>query len=449
MKTLTIENFSHDLRGVAREDGVVWLVDGALPGEQVSVCERERYSHRVEASLVEIIQASPERITPACEYAEQCGGCDLQHMNYSAQLTSKQQVLKEQLSRIAGFAQAQWLAPLCAEPWSYRRRARIACQWSSDCKHLSVGFRQRHSKAIVEIKHCAVLVPELQKLLPALRECLSQWSQPRQLGHVELLAVDNGVGMLLRTVSAIKDKDQALLQRLASEQTISIYVQQDDKSSIQYYCGENQNLVVRNALLDAEIVCAPGDFLQANAAVNALLVDAVIAALQPEKGDQVLEAFAGLGNFTLPLASRVGCMVALEVSESMVERAEKQSHTHGLGNITWTRCNLDDKKSCEKNYLPANKILLDPPREGAQTFCRYVNLDGVEKAVYVSCNPATLARDADILVGRGLALESVQMLDMFPQTSHIETLAIFSAAAAKKIKQPQKNQKKPLKKLKR
>ncbi len=448
MKTLTIDHLSHDLRGVARVDGVAWLVDGALPGEQVSVRERERYSHRVEADLAEIIHASTERITPACECAQQCGGCDLQHMDYATQLLSKQQVLKEQLSRIAGFAQAQWLEPLFAESWSYRRRARIACQWSSDRKYLAVGFRQRHSKAIVEINHCAVLVPALQKLLPALRECLSQWSQPRQLGHIELLAADNGIGILLRTVSAVKEKDQMLLQRLAAEYAVTVYVQQDDKNSIQYFCGKNQNLVVRNGLLGANISCVPGDFLQANAAVNTLLVDEVIKTLQPTLSDKVLEAFCGLGNFTLPLAKKVERIAALEVSEAMVERAQLQSTSQGLNNIDWVRCNLDNQKSCEKSYLQVNKILLDPPRDGAQTFCRYVNLEGVERIVYVSCNPATLVRDADILASRGFSLASVRMLDMFPQTSHIETLAVFSPVS-KKNKQPQSNQKKALKKLKR
>lgn len=451
MKELTIESLAHDLRGVAHAEGVVWLVDGALPAEQVLVRERARYSNRVEAEVVDVLQASPARIVQPCEYASVCGGCDVQYMDYATQLANKEQVLKEQLARIENIATVKWLPTLAAEPWAYRRRARIACRWLADKKHLALGFRQRHSQTIVEIEHCAVLVSTLQKLLPSLRQCLSQWSQPRQLGHIELLAADNGIGMLLRVTAALSPVDQALLQAFAVEQAVTVFIQQEEKSSAQYVFGKEQVLLLQHEKSKTALACMPGDFLQANGAVNALLIDAVLSAMDLRKTDLVLEAFSGLGNFTLPIAKAVKQVSALEVSEAMVSRAKAQAIACAVTNVSWLTCDLSDKKNIEKFTLTANKILLDPPREGALTFCQQVKLDGVERIVYVSCSPSTFARDAVVLERRGFVLTEVGKVDMFPQTSHIEVLAVFTKrnlSISKKIKADHQP-KKALKKLKR
>ncbi len=449
MKTLTVEHLSHNLRGIAHAEGVVWLVDNALPTEQVLVRERASYSNRVEAEVVEIIQPSALRIQPPCEYARVCGGCDVQHLDHNTQIACKQDALREQLARIDNIAAVQWLPTLMAEPWAYRRRTRIACRWLADKKHLAMGFRQRHSQTIVEIKHCAVLVPALQKLLPSLRRCLSRWSQPRQLGHIELLAADNGVGMLLRVTSSISPVDEALLQAFAAEQAITVFIQQEEKKSAQYAFGKDQVLLLQHKKSKGALACMPGDFLQANGAVNTLLVDAVLAVLSPNTTDCVLEAFCGLGNFTLPLAEQVGKIVAVEVSETMVSRAKQQAAALGVENVLWQVSDLAKKKNCETIKISANKVLLDPPREGAAVFCQHAPLDGVERVVYVSCNPSSFARDAAILGQRGFVLSQVCMVDMFPQTSHIEVLAVFDVQAKSKIKKHSALKKTPMKKLKR
>ncbi|HNE25711.1 MAG TPA: 23S rRNA (uracil(1939)-C(5))-methyltransferase RlmD [Pseudomonadales bacterium] len=449
MKELTIESLAHDLRGVAHADGVVWLVDGALPAENVLVRERARYSQRVEADVEQVLQASPTRIAPPCEYASVCGGCDVQYMDYATQLANKERVLKEQLARIENIATVQWLPTLAAEPWAYRRRARIACRGLADKKHLALGFRQRHSHAIVEIEHCAILVPALQALLPSLRQCLSRWSQPRQLGHIELLAADNGVGMLLRVTAALSPVDEALLQAFAAEQTVTVFIQQEEKKSAQYAFGKEQTLLLQHEKSGVALACMPGDFLQANGVLNALLVDAVLAALSPSKADSVLEAFCGLGNFTLPLAKQVGKIVAMEVSETMVSRAKKQAADQNVRNVSWMVSDLAQKKNCETIKVNANKVLLDPPREGAAVFCQHAPLDGVERITYVSCNPSSFARDAAILAQRGFVLSQVGMVDMFPQTSHIEVLAVFDVQSNSKIKKHSASKKTSMKKLKR
>jgi len=414
MKTLTIERLSHDLRGIAYADGATWFVAGALPGEVIEVRELAKHQQRVDAEAVTVISAAAEREIPACEYYGECGGCDLQHVNHTAQIQFKQQLLLDQLARIGKVQPDAILPAILSEPWGYRRRSRIACKWSSDKKHLSIGFRERHSQKIVEVNHCAVLVPALQAILPDLRACLSRWSQPRQLGHIELLAADNGVNILLRVMALPSDADADRLREFSVSTGVTVYLQDGEKESAQFFYGG-----------DSSLSCLPGDFVQGNAAVNHRLVDAVLDALQPAMDDKLLEAFCGLGNFTLPLSQRVRHITAVELSKDMLVRAAGMAASQQIANVSWLAGNLDQFANHKLQLPVVNKILLDPPRDGAQDFCKHVSLKGVERMVYVSCNPSTLARDAAILAERGFALQSVQLVDMFPQTSHIESLAVF------------------------
>ena len=430
MKTLTIERLSHDLRGIAYADGTTWFVEGALPGEVVEAEVLMKRQQMIDASTISVVEPAVERITPVCEYEKRCGGCGLQHVDHAAQIRFKQAVLLDQLTRIGKVQPVEILPPLVAEPWAYRRRTRIACKWSSEKKHLAVGFRERHSQNIIEINHCSILVPALEKLLQPLRDCLSRWSQPRQLGHIELLAADNGVGMLLRVMAQPSDIDAALLRDFSAAMSVAVSLQTEDKGALQYFCGPNIALVSKNAATNSVLACLPGDFLQGNAAVNALLVDTVLTSMQPASNDIVLEAFCGLGNFTLPLSQRVQKITAIELSENMLARASVQASAQGMTNINWLAANLDhfDPRifDLQKPALPVfNKLLLDPPRDGAQDFCKKITLKGVERIVYVSCNPSTLARDAAVFAERGFALHSVQLVDMFPQTSHIEAISVF------------------------
>lgn len=447
MKTLTIERLAHDLRGMAHDEGLAWFVEGALPGETVAVRELAMHQQRVDAEAVDVLVAADGRVQPACEYYGQCGGCSLQHLDHAAQLRDKQQVLLDQLQRLGKVTPAIVAAPIVSAPWQYRRRARLACRWSSADKQLAFGLRARHSQQIVEIAHCAVLVPSLQALLAPLRECLSQWSQPRQLGHVELLAADNGVAILLRVLAEPGETDAARLQALALATGASIFLQTEEKQPPQFFAGAQAGLQL--AAGDVAVSCLPGDFVQGNAAVNTQLVAAVLAALQPCASDVLLEAFCGLGNFTLPLAPQVALITALDLSEAMLARA-RQSVV--AGRIQWLACNLDAFAPQALPLPKANKILLDPPRDGAAAFCRTVPLTGVQRVAYVSCNPSTLARDAAILAERGLALRSVQLVDMFPQTSHIEALVVFEpdvALARRMKKEKTAKQAAGLKRLKR
>lgn len=442
MKELKIERLAHDLRGIAHADGLTWFVEGALPGETVEARELMQRQQLVDAEAVTIIDAAAGRTQPACDYVGNCGGCSLQHVDHNNQIRFKQQVLLDQLVRIGKVVPAQTGEPLLSPPWAYRRRARLSCKWLSQDKHMALGLRARHSQDIVDIEHCAVLVPSLEALLLPLRESLSRWSQPRQLGHVELLAADNGVAMLLRLLVAPSAVDADLLRALSEKTALNIFLQTEEKIPPQFYCGPQPSLFIRHENSDTTLGCLPGDFVQGNAVVNAQLVEAVLEALQPVVTDSVLEAFCGLGNFTLPLAQHVAQVTALELDSGMLERARTHANAQQIANVRWQACNLD-QFDAQKLRLPAfGKILLDPPRDGAQAFCRAVPVDQVERIVYVSCNASTLARDAATLAERGFALHSVRLVDMFPQTEHIETLAVFlrDASLLKQKKKEKKQQ---------
>ena len=230
--------------------------------------------------------------------------------------------------------------------------------------------------------------------------------------------------MLLRVTAALSPVDQALLQAFAVEQAVTVFIQQEEKSSAQYAFGKEQVLLQHEKSKTA-LACMPGDFLQANGAVNALLIDAVLSAMDLRKTDLVLEAFSGLGNFTLPIAKAVKQVSALEVSETMVSRAKAQAIACAVTNVSWLVCDLSNKKNIEKVTLTANKILLDPPREGAVELVKSIGENGPRRIVYVSCNPATLARDSDVLLQAGYTIQRLAMLDMFPHTGHLESMVLF------------------------
>ena len=439
---LLMTGFSHDLRAIGHIDNIPWFVDGALQGEKVQVHALKQHAHRVDAELVAVEQAAAARIKPACEYCTRCGGCDLQHIPHAEQIRLKQQVLLEQLQRLGKVVPAELLPPLFGRAWAYRRRARLACKWSSDKKQLQLGFRARHSREIVEIKHCAVLLPALEALIVPLRDCLAKWSQPRQLGHVELLAADNGVAINLRVMAMPTMEDKAALQAFAATTQAQVYLQTEENAAQIFFAGMHNPFIFSDADSATQYSCVPGDFVQGNAELNGMLINAVSGALAPCISDRVLEAFCGLGNFTWPLAAKVAHITALELHAPMLSRARKQAQALGFEHIDWREVNLENFSATTMKQEKYNKVLLDPPRHGAQTFCQEVDLSAIELMVYVSCNPSTLARDAAILTARGVVLHSVQLVDMFPQTHHMEVVAKFVKPLLKKQKTDVKQLKK-------
>lgn len=428
-QTLTIARLSHDLRGIAfaplaNSQASTWFVDGALPDETVLVQVEKEHSNRIDARTVDVISASPVRVAPRCEYVGSCGGCQLQHIAADAQLQFKRESLRQQLAKAIGADSVPEIEVISDEPWRYRRRARISLRWDNALKQLNIGFRAQQSQQIVDIDHCAVLAPALSAMLPVIREQLGQWSRPKLLGHVELIAADNAQALVLRVLEAPSGKDAALVEALAAQTGAQVLLQLEEDGEPVWWAGERKALTYTHPASGMHLEIAPNDFVQANGVVNNLMIDRVLQGLQPKPNDQVIELFSGLGNFSLPLAKQVQTVYAYEGSEQLIERARAQAVQVNL-QLSLAAMDLSQAQLVAGINKPANKLLLDPPRAGADVALANLALDGIERMVYVSCNPATLARDVQQLQTRGFMLQELVCVDMFPQTAHIEAIAVL------------------------
>lgn len=420
---LTIERLAHDGRGIAFYQGKTWFVSGALVGEQVIARVQNARSKIVEANAEKIELASVDRQTPACEYFGQCGGCTLQHMPATQQLALKQESLKEHLQR-ENISPEQWAPALVSAPLAYRRRTRIAVKYD-DKQGLQVGFRQAASNAIVPIRQCVILDDKLQALLPALIAHVKALSKPRALGHLELFS-GTQVALLVRITEGLPEADQQLLRDLASQQQLQLWWQ--DKAE-PYPDQADSQLGFSLQPWDLTLAWRPGDFVQVNADINQQMITQALDWLAPEPAAKVLDLFCGLGNFALPLAKNVAQVVAVEGVPVMVKRAQENAQANQLSNVKFYHADLNQlltQQTWSKQQFSA--ALLDPPREGAAETVKHLPKLGIQRIVYVSCNPATLARDAAQLERSGYKLIRCAVMDMFPQTAHVEAMALFARA---------------------
>lgn len=423
-QTLEVERLAHDGRGIAFEQGRTWFVDGALPGESVEARVLGARSQVVEARAERILRASPERRAEPCPHARQCGGCSLQHLPHEAQLALKQRTLAEQLERFAGLVPETWAAPLEGPEFGYRRRARVAVRWDAKAARLEVGFRAAASQSIVAVQDCAVLVQPLQTILRALPPLLAGLERPQAIGHVELFH-GTASSLLLRHTQPLVDGDLARLRAFCAEHQALLWLQgagepQPDHADAQ--------LGYRLEQWDLALGYRPGDFVQVNAWINEAMVRQALDWLAPQDHERVLDLFCGLGNFALPLARMSREVVAVEGVEAMVERARDNARANGLGNAHFFAADLS-KPLAEATWATGgfDAVLLDPPRDGAFEVARHLGELKAKRVVYVSCNPATLARDSAELVRQGYRLRTAGILDMFPQTAHVEAMALFEA----------------------
>jgi 23S rRNA (uracil1939-C5)-methyltransferase len=422
---LQIDKLANDGRGIGYADGRTWFVAGALAGEQVEARVLAARSKVVEARVERVLLASALRRTPVCAVAGRCGGCTLQHLPHAEQLQLKQQSLTEQLQRVAGVQPLEWAAPLTGPELGYRRRARIAVRWDIKRKYLDVGFRAAASQDIVPIGSCPVLVPELQAIAQALPSMLQGLQRPERIGHIELFSGTVSV-LLLRHTAELVAEDAQRLRDFCQEQQVQLWWQgsgepfPDNPQSTCGYALEAYAL---------QLQWQPGDFVQVNAAINAAMLEQAFNWLDPQPDERVLDLFCGLGNFALPLAQRVREVVAVEGVASMVQRAQANAQANGLQNIQVCQADLSQplvQATWMKQGFSA--VLLDPPRDGALEVVRQMRALGAQRVVYVSCNPATLARDAAELIAQGYCLQRAGILDMFPQTAHVEAMALFVKA---------------------
>lgn len=419
---LSIERLANDGRGIAFSEGRTWFVSGALAGEQIEARVLGAHGKVVEARVERIFTASAERRVEPCAHAKVCGGCSLQHMPQAEQLALKQRMLAEQLSRLAGLEPQEWAAPLVGPELGYRRRARIAVRWDNKAKRLDVGFRAAASQDIIAITDCPVLVQPLQPILRALPQALRELDKPQAIGHVELFS-GSASAVLIRHTAALSEADLARLQAFCVAHKAQLWLQGAGEPQP---FEAAQQLGYRLESWDLSLAYRPGDFVQVNQPVNEAMVAQALDWLAPQADERVLDLFCGLGNFALPLAQRVRELVAVEGVASMVERAAENAASNGLTNAHFFQADLSNPLA-EAEWAQGGfaAVLLDPPRDGALQVVKQVAALGAQRVLYVSCNPATLARDSAELQALGYRLTRAGILDMFPQTAHVEAMALF------------------------
>ena len=426
-----VTGLSHDGRGLARtnlsprEQGKTLFIDGALPGETVSVRVIEDRRRFINARVQTIVEASEQRVDPPCKHFKQCGGCSLQYWSHEGQLAGKQDIVLDQLRRFSSLAPEEVARPLVSEPYGYRHRARLSIKWQKG--GLALGFREKQSKAICSISECPVLAQSLQPLPDQLRELLPQLQKHQAVTHAELFDADSGRALLLRHIRPLTDKDAEKLRAFAHQEQLHLYLQGDSASvHCLYQPGDEQWLYNRIPEFDLKLQFRPTDFTQVNWAINRKMVAQAVEWLQPTGSDRVLDLFCGLGNFSLALARHVKTVTGVEGSEGAVERATFNADLNGLENCDFHQADLSAlAKSREWFNRDYDVLLLDPPRTGAIEIIEQMAQTMPDRVLYISCNPATLARDAGALAEQGFKLIKLGVMDMFPQTSHVESMGLF------------------------
>jgi 23S rRNA (uracil1939-C5)-methyltransferase len=428
---LLIESLAHDGRGVGRYEGKAVFVSGALPGETVRAKIRQRKRRFDVAQLEQVITASPDRVAAKCRHFDQCGGCSLQHMSPVAQLTSKQHVLAENLRRIGHVQPRSWLEPLQADIWAYRGKARLGVRYVAKKGRVLVGFREQHSSLIADTTCCEILIPALGQRLQLIADSLNELSIREVIPQIEIAAGDNQLCLTFRVLQEPGAEDKERLMRLAKTLACDILLQPAGPESIYSLTGRPAALSYTLPDWNLTFEFSVGDFTQVNSSLNRKMVSQAMQFLAPERDETVLDLFCGVGNFSLPIATRVNQLVGIEGDADMVGRAYHNAKLNNLSNVEFHTADLfqpdGDENWRKRRY---DKVLLDPPRSGAEAVARWLPQNAPATIVYVSCNPSTLARDAAILVNSGAyVLDKAGVMDMFPHTAHIEAMAVFQRTA--------------------
>ncbi|HEV7357541.1 MAG TPA: 23S rRNA (uracil(1939)-C(5))-methyltransferase RlmD [Steroidobacteraceae bacterium] len=422
-----IVDLAHDGRGVARVDGKAVFIDGALPSERVRLRIHKRRRHMDEAGLVEVLAASPDRVVPRCAHFGVCGGCSLQHLSPTAQLAAKQRQLLENLQRIGNVQPVRVLEPLRGPEWAYRRRARLGIKYVHKKGRVLAGFREREKPYIADIKRCEILLAPLARLPEELAALAETLDIREKLPQVEVAAGDNATALVFRVLEPPGPGDLQKIAAFGEKHGLQIFLQpggldsvrpvRDDYAPLNYAVDEGS----------VTIEFGPVDFIQVNREINASMVGAAVAHLQPAADDAVLDLFCGLGNFTLPLARRARRVVGVEGDAALVAKARANAARNALGNVEFAVENLFEPKGfgawANNRY---ELVLLDPPRAGAAELMSRMGDWRPRRVVYISCHPGSLARDAGILVtDQGFKLIAAGVMDMFPHTTHVESIAVF------------------------
>jgi 23S rRNA (uracil1939-C5)-methyltransferase len=429
-ETAVIESATHDGRGIAAVSGKKVFVAGALPGETVEFMRRKSRRNFDEAELLEVKEASDDRIDAKCEAFGRCGGCSLQHVSEDYQRSIKSQTLKDNLERIAKVEPETWLAPMTGPVWGYRRRARLAVKDVPAKGRVLVGFRERHAPFVTDMHRCEVLAKPVDGLIDELSDLVAKLSIRARLPQIEIAIAENSMAMVFRVLDAPSDADKDQLIAFGSENDCRIYLQPGGLDSLQLIQPESVDEALYYTLpeFDIRIDFEPVDFVQVNSDINQRMVRFAIEQLRPGPEDRVLDLFCGIGNFSLPLARRSGSVLGVEGEKTLVARAAENARKNDLSNVEFRVADLSKIDGTEP-WVKAgwDRVLLDPARSGAAEVVSRMKLLNPERIVYISCHPGTLARDAGTLVHeQGYRLETAGIIDMFPHTAHVESIAVFT-----------------------
>jgi len=441
-----VESLDLEANGVARHEGKVVFVRGALPGERVAAEIVRRKPKFDVAQTVEVLRPSSARVQPRCPHFGVCGGCSMQHVDAGAQMAIKQRALEDQLRHIGKVAPQTWIAPISGPAWRYRHRARLSVRDVPKKGGVLVGFHERASSYVADMRECHVLPARVSELLLPLRALIEALSIRRRVPQIEVAVGEGGEGseqvaLVLRVLDAPDADDLERLRHFAEEHRIEWWLQPKGPDSIDLFCNADGRLArdgARSSLAYAlpefgvRMPFRPTDFTQVNARINEVLVRRALRWLDPRPGARVADLFCGLGNFSLPIAARAARVVGIEGNPALVERAAANAAVNGLGERCEFRVanlfEIDGERWRSLGHF--DSVLVDPPREGAIELAKAIAADDAKpsRIVYVSCNPATLARDAAVLVHQGgYVLRAAGAVNMFPHTSHVESMAVFSA----------------------
>jgi 23S rRNA (uracil1939-C5)-methyltransferase len=426
-----VVDLAHDGRGIARVSGKAVFIAGALPGERVRFRVTKRRRQLEEAVLLDILTASPDRVTPRCAHFGVCGGCSLQHLSPEAQLAAKQRQLLDNLERIGGVRPLRVLEPLRGPAFAYRRRARLGVKYVHKKGRVLAGFRERQKPYLADIRRCEILIERFATLPEDLAALVETLSVREQVPQVEVAAGDESAALVFRVMAAPGADDLVKLGEFGARHGVQIFLQTGGLETIRPLVEPAQSLAYAVDAGRITLEFGPSDFIQVNRQVNAAMVAAAVELLDPRAGDAVLDLFCGLGNFTLPLARRAGSVMGIEGDAALVSRARENAVRNGISTAQFAADNLFEPTRfgawAGSSY---DLVLLDPPRAGALEIMERMPQWHPRRVVYISCHPGSLARDAGILVqNQGFRLTGAGVMDMFPHTTHVESVAVFERAA--------------------
>jgi len=439
---IQITSLTHDGRGVGRRAegqanaGKTVFVSGALPGEIVMAQQTGRQRSFDEARAVEVLQASADRVSPRCPHFGTCGGCALQHLDEAQQIHAKQRVLLENLERIGHVTPETVLPPLTDVAWGYRRKGRFSVRHVEKKGKTLVGFREQDGRFVADLSECHTVIPAIGERIDALSALIEGMDARREIPQIEFITGDatsdhDGVALVFRNLAPLGARDRDALVEFARKHRFAVFLQPGGVDSVHPLWPPEPRLSFRLPAWDIELEFKPLDFIQVNAGLNQKMIASAVQLLDAQPDDRVLDLFCGLGNFTLPLARGVREVVGVEGDAGLVRRAGENARHNGIANAHFHAADLaKDLQAHAWMRAGFDRLLLDPPRSGADVVLKQLPLKGLRRIVYVSCHPASLARDAGYLVNeRGWTLRAAGVMDMFPHTAHVESIAMFERAA--------------------